>query len=143
VYSSLHLTWENYSAATAGSAIDFVSDFDTATGIVKVFSDGTGTATLLTGETWSPKTVVRMRIVVTSTYSTLNTGSAYDELYLTLSDQPIDLNCANNRISLSTSYYSNSYAGTPGQTGPEIDDFTYTIGDAEVTKTPGFSTYIA
>jgi len=69
-----------------------------------------------------------MKIVAISTHSKSSKATATDEWQLTMSDT-----CSANKIALDASL-ANSNSGNA------VNDFTYTIGTASVTKQPLIST---
>ena len=126
-YSTLLNIWRDY--ADADSPLPFISAFSTSTGVASVFYAGTGTDTILTGQTWKSKTILQMKIIATSTYSKSVSSTVTDVFMLTMSD-----NCAQNKIALDGTSYGNANTGTA------ISDFSYVIGSASITKLPIIST---
>jgi hypothetical protein len=114
--------WRDY--ADADSPLPFISAFSTSTGATSVSYAGTGTDAILTGKTWKPKTILQMKIVATSTYSTSTGKTIEDTFLLTMSDR-----CAANKIALDASL-ANSNGGTA------IIDFAYLIGSGSTVKKP-------
>lgn len=121
--------WRDF--ADASTPLPFIASFSTSTGVATVnYSPAVGaTSADLTGLVWKPKTVLQMKIVATSTNSKSAKASVTDDFTLTMSDT-----CAANKIALDGTTYANSNSGTA------VSDFTYTIGQAAVTKKPLIST---
>lgn len=122
-YSTVLNIWRD--KADADNPLPFISAFSTASGSASVSYSGSGTDAILTGQTWKPKTVLKMKIVATSTYSKTTGQTVTDDFLLTMSD-----NCATNKIALDGTTYSNANAGT------SISDFSYLIGSTAITKLP-------
>lgn len=83
---------------------------------------------------WETKTSLLMKIVVTSTYSKASTRIAEDSFILILSATAPDnyvVPCANNMLADDgVQFLFNSNGGA------HVNDFTYTIGSADVIKLP-------
>ena len=113
--------------------IVFISSFVTSTGVATVSVAGTENSGIAptTGLAWKPQTIIKLKIVATSTYSKTTLRSVSNEFTLTLSD-----GCSANKIALDGTTYSNRL----NTSGISIADFSYTIGDTAVPKLPLFTT---